>query len=115
MRFEVNDLDGVVTRATLRLYVMRGGAGLGVKPILNQAWHESEVSWSSRPDTGETLDSLERMRPGRWVSLDVTGFVTANGGYGFMLSPRSSDILALASAEWGGDARRAPRLVLVTE
>jgi arylsulfatase A-like enzyme len=112
LRFVVGELDGVVQRATLRLYVTDGSSDGPALYAADTAWSESAVSWETRPGrTGDRLEDKGKVRSG-WIEYDVTAAVTTNGTFAFNLAPESDDGTVVNSRE---APENRPELLVETE
>jgi acid phosphatase type 7 len=105
VRFTVNGVTSTVQNARLRLFVPAGTStgtanGPDLYSVIN-TWTETGVTWSNRPDrtSGIIGGDTAAIPADSWVEYDVTGFVTANGTYGFGLVPESSDAVEFNSRE----------------
>nr|MBA3527844.1 DNRLRE domain-containing protein [Propionibacteriaceae bacterium] len=114
LRFETGDLDGSVTRATVRLYCYSGtNDGPAIYQSLNTTWSESGLTWTNRPARRPgAIDDRGAIPTGAWVEFDVTPRVVAEGTYTFVLVSFSTDAASFRSKEFGGGF--APRLVIET-
>jgi len=71
-----------IQRARLNLYCysyIKGGTGAALRVYgVGDSWNEDNLSWSNQSTTlGSPLDSAVVLENGRWLSLDVTSFVTS--------------------------------------
>ncbi|CAA9436824.1 MAG: 3-phytase [uncultured Rubrobacteraceae bacterium] len=112
LRFEVSDLDGLVTSAKLRLYAEGTSAdGPELWPVVNN-WEEGSVTWNTRPAAvGRPAGDQGAIPAYSWIEYDVTALVSGDGTYSFRLSQYSHDGLTFASRE---AASGQPELVLET-
>jgi len=112
MRFNVSDLDGTVTSATLRIFATSGSTtGFQVSRLLNQNWDEGSISYNNAPAPGAVLASSGGFTPGSWVSLNVTSFVNASGVYDLVLTTSSSTVMNFNSRDASSNK---PQLVIQT-
>lgn len=113
MRFRVTGLQGTVASATLRIYsAAPSRTGFRVRSLGTSAWAERRITWRNAPAlAAQVLGASGPLRRARWVSIDVTGFVTADGTLSVALTTRSRSVLRLLSRHVRA---RSPRLVVVT-
>lgn len=91
--FDLTDLPGVVTAATLTLHAQSDshadGDGGTVYAVADTSWSEDSLSWANRPALGAALDSFGAVAADDTVSVDVTdgtvagsfvAFAIGNGG-----------------------------------
>jgi acid phosphatase type 7 len=113
LRFTVSGTAGQpVTMARLMLYANANSPdGISARPVSNDAWIETGITFGSAPSMGNNLDTSTPLGAGTWVSLDVTSYVTGDGTYSFALTSAGSTASSLVSREGGVNA---PKLVLST-
>jgi len=112
LRFNVQGLNGTVTKATLRLFANSAlSLGCTAYGVSNNTWTESTINYSNAPVVGSTLGSSGSFGAGVWISMDVTAYVTGNGTYNLAVMTSSSTAVSLASREAGANA---PQLVIQT-
>ncbi len=100
LRFNVQGLNGAVTRATLRVYANSSlSTGYDLHTVADNSWTESGLTYSNAPAVGATLGSSGAITTGTWSVVDVTAYVTSNGTYSFAITDPSSTALSLASRE----------------
>jgi hypothetical protein len=81
IRFDVSDLPGKVTQATLSLYSTRTDAvGADVHGVSNVSWDEHAITYANAPTFSEAVSSTGPVTEGTWTDVDVTSLVTGNGG-----------------------------------
>lgn len=100
LRFDVAGISGATQSATLRLFVTNGSSnGPGVYGTDN-SWTETGITWNNRPaPTTSVLANAGNVPSDTWVVYDVTGYVTGNGSYSFVLVADSSDGMTTRSRE----------------
>jgi concanavalin A-like lectin/glucanase superfamily protein len=110
LRFEVHNVGGPVTRATLRLRTLKGSRGaFEVHGLLGAtAWRQRGLTYRRAPRIGRRIARSGSLSTARWVSLDVTSAVRGNGTVSFGLTTSSRHI-SFASREARGFA---PKLVV---
>ena len=112
LRFNVQGLNGTVTRATLRVFANSASSqGCSAHSVSNNTWTESTINYSNAPTTGGTLGSTGSFGAGTWISIDVSAYITGNGSYDLALRTPGSTAISLASREAGANA---PQLVIET-
>lgn len=112
MRFNVSDIVGTITNATLRLYTTSSSAtGYQVKRVLNDAWEEASVSYSNAPAVGALMGSSGGISGGSWTSVDVTQLITGNGVFGLAITTSSSTMLNFNSRDASANK---PQLIIQT-
>jgi hypothetical protein len=107
LRFE---LPGVHPsgRALLRLYPQASVKKGGTVHVVPADWNAG-VTWESRPELGEQLGELGRVKKGDWVEIDVTSALR-NGVVALAIVPQSEQATSYYASEDGTE--HAPRLVL---
>jgi Glycosyl hydrolase family 99 len=105
VRFTIRGVQGIVSRADLRVFVRSGsGARLLVHPLSGQGWSERRITFANAPRAGAPVAAGRAS--GGWTAVDVTRLVTRSGVVSLALS--SSRLVRLGSRESG----QGPRLVL---
>jgi chitodextrinase len=103
LRFVVGAVTSPVTKATLRVYALKGSASsLAVRAVADNAWNESTLTYASAPAPSMTVSaSSGAIANATWVDLDVTPLVSGNGTYSFALTSASRTSISLAARERG--------------
>jgi chondroitin AC lyase len=122
VRFETSAIQGEVVFAEVRLMAVSGNrpATIAAAPALNNTWHESFVTWNSKPASGPELGRVTVKR-GQLAAFDVTNLVRAAAASGEPISLRlygptkSRYLVELASAEHHSTAYRPVLEVYVRE
>jgi hypothetical protein len=113
LRFNVQGLNGTVTRATLRVYAnSAASSGCVANIVSDNTWTETGLNYNNVPPMGGALGSSGSFGAGVWISMDVTAYVTGNGTYSIALTTPGSTAISLASREAGANA---PQLIIETE
>lgn len=113
VRFVVSGLTGTVTSVKLRLYVTNGGTNGPLLYATQTNWAETTVTWNTRPAiVGSAIANAASVPANAWYEFNVSGLVTGNGTYSFLLRPESSDGVVATSRQ--GTAANRPQLVIVT-
>jgi hypothetical protein len=112
LRFKPQGLNGKVTKATLRLWATSSSkAGFSVRPVASTSWSEKTLAYRNRPTVSSTVLSRSgAYGASRWLSLDVTKAVTANGSFSFALVAAAAPQLMIGAREAG--PARIPTLVV---
>lgn len=81
VKFDLSECVSFVDSAKLRVYARvsePGTAKLVVRSVPNSGWEEASLSWTSKPDQGVTLGTVEVVGiSAAWYELDVTSHVRA--------------------------------------
>ncbi len=110
VRFNVQGISGTITSARLRLYASSSvKAGTSVSST-DSNWSETGITYNNVPAAISQLASLGAFSSGTWIEIDVTGYVTGNGTFSFMLATSSSTAASFSSKE----GANAPVLVVET-
>ena len=100
IRFTVTGVTGAVQSATLRLFVSSGSSDGPEVYGTDNSWTETGITWNNRPaPTTGVIANLGSAARDTWAEYDVTGYVTGDGTYSFMLLPDSSDGIKFESRE----------------
>jgi len=100
MRFDVRNLAGRVTRATLRVYATSAlSTGYDVRPLTGGTWSETGLNYNNAPTFGNALGASGAVIAGGWTNIDLTSLITDNGIYEVALTSSSGTALSLASRE----------------
>jgi hypothetical protein len=109
LRFDVDGAAAGVVSATLRLYATDPTTDCGTAYLTTSGWSESGLTWNNAPpSTGSPLATPGATTAERWVEFDVTGAVTGDGLWSFVLVSPSIDSAIYSSRE----GANAPELVL---
>lgn len=112
LRFNIGDISGTVTRATLRLYTTSSSAtGYQVKEVNSQSWEEGSINYGNAPVVGSVIGSSGSFASGNWTSVDVTSLITGNGVYDLALTTTSSTVMNFSSRDASSNR---PQLVIET-
>lgn len=111
VKVRVSGSSGPVERAVLRLWVTGGTRdGPAVYPTTTR-WSGRTLTWANRPGpSGPLLADVRSVRSGGWVDFDVTGLVSGDGTYAFLVRPTSGDGLGASSMQ----GTHPPRLIIRT-
>jgi hypothetical protein len=96
-------------RALIQLYAQNTAKHGGAAYAITAAW-SSGVTWQSRPALGAQLAEIDKIRKGRWVTIDVTGALQSSGVLAVAIVPTSDHVASYHSAE--SSPARAPRLIV---
>jgi polysaccharide biosynthesis protein PslG len=112
VRFNVTQLVGPVTRATLRLYGHRRNRfGYTVWSVPNGNWTEDQITYASAPTPGSVVARSGLVSRNSWTSVDVTAAVHGDGMVSFALTTTGAVTGEYASRESG---ETGPQLVVET-
>jgi hypothetical protein len=112
LRFDVQDLSGTVTKATLRVFANSASSlGYTLSSLEDNTWDESTLTYNHAPPPGNALGSSGAFGAGVWIEQDVTAYITGNGTYSLALTTPGSTAISFASREAGA---RAPQLIIET-
>lgn len=113
LRFNVQGLNGTVTRARLRLFANNASTGgYEIRRVSNNTWGELTITYSNSPAVGSVLDTSGSFNSGVWTTVDVTAYITGNGTYSLGLTVPNSAAISFASREVGNNA---PQLTVETQ
>ncbi len=112
LRFNVGDIVGNVTNATLRLYTTSSSAtGYQVKHVTDQAWEEGTITYANAPAVGSLIGSSGNFASGSWTTVDVTSLITGNGTFDVAVSTTSSTSMNFNSRD---ATSNQPQLIIQT-
>jgi chitodextrinase len=112
LRFNVGDISGTITNATLRLYTTSSSAaGYQIRRVNDQGWEEGSLTFDDAPAPGTVIGSSGNFAMGSWTSVDVSPLVSGPGVYDFALTTTSTATLNFNSREAGSNQ---PQLVVET-
>jgi hypothetical protein len=111
LRFNVQGLNGPVTRATLRIFANSAlTQGVDARGVTDNTWAEGTINFNNAPAVGGVLGSSGSISSGTWKTIDVTSFITGNGTFNLAVTTNSSTAISLASRE----SANAPQLIIET-
>ena len=112
LRFNIGDLNGTVTKATLRMYTTSSSAtGYQVKRVNDQAWEEGTIAYTNAPGLSSLVGSSGSFAAGNWTTVDVTSLITGNGIYDLALTTSGTIALNFNSRD---ALQNQPQLVIHT-
>ena len=112
LRFDVSQLAGTVTKATLRLYAAgRDRFGYTVRSVANAEWTEDGITYANAPEVGPVVATSGAVRRDTWTSVDVTAAVQGQGSLSLAIDASGSSANVYASRETN---LTAPQLVVET-
>jgi hypothetical protein len=112
LRFNVSDIHGTVTNATLRLYTTSSSAtGYQIKHVTDQTWEEGTITYANAPAAGALIGSSGNFTSGNWTSVNVTSLITGNGVYDLALTTTSSSTMNFNSRDASSNR---PQLIIQT-
>jgi hypothetical protein len=112
LRFDVQGLNGTITRATLRVFANSASSqGCTANGLSDNTWTESTLNFNNAPALEGTLGSSGPFGANVWISIDVTAYITGNGTYNLVLTTPGTTAVSLASQESGANE---PQLIIET-
>jgi hypothetical protein len=102
LRFNVQNVTGVVTSATLRVYANTAlNGGLSLRSVSDNSWGEMSMIYNTAPAYGSTLfaSTPASFSGGTWLSMDVTSLVSGNGLVSFAIVSSNNTAVSLSSKE----------------
>ncbi|MEZ4711209.1 MAG: DNRLRE domain-containing protein [Caldilineaceae bacterium] len=109
IRFNVSGVTGAVQSATLRLWVGNGSSNGPSLYHTDNSWSETGITWNNRPLViSSAIADVGAAPANAWAEYNLTGQITGNGVYNFVLLPDSSDGIKFDSRE----GSNPPQLVL---
>ena len=116
LKFNVTGVNGPITRATLRLFVLDAGEDGGAVFATSNAFAGSTTPWRERqltydnapPLSGNPLANLGPVQLNQVVEADVTPAIRGNGEYSFAIRNRVNDLVRYSSRQ----GVQPPELVL---
>ncbi len=112
LRFNVSDMGGTITNATLRLYTSSSSAaGYQVRNVTTQTWEEGAVNFSNAPAPGSVIGSSGGFASGSWTSVDVTSLISGSGVYDLAITTASATAMNFSSRD---ATSNNPQLVIQT-
>jgi hypothetical protein len=110
--FDLGQLAGTVTKASLRLYAdTTGQMGYAVQSVTSQDWTEATITYATAPTPGWVVAASGPVARHTWTSVDVTALLQTNGVVSLALTTNSASAGVYASRESGATA---PELVVET-
>jgi len=112
LRFNVQGLNGTITRVTLRVYANSASStGYNVNSVADNTWNELTITYNNAPPVGGSAGSSGALSAGVWTMVDVTSLVTGNGQVSLALTTTNNTAISFASRESGANA---PQLIVET-
>ncbi len=100
LKFDVSGLSGSVGAVTLRLFCTDASPDGGTVYPTSSAWEESTLTWGTQPAaTGAAIRDVGAVAAGTWVDIDLTGSITGNGTYSFLISDGNTNSALYSSRE----------------
>jgi hypothetical protein len=111
LKFTVSGLNGAtVVSAQLLIYANSSGSqGIKASAVADNTWGELTMNYTNAPALGSLLASSTAFTSGKWVTLDVTAYITGDGTYSLGVTDPNSTAISLASRESGANA---PQLIV---
>jgi hypothetical protein len=112
LRFNVSDIVGTVTKATLSLYTTSSSAtGYQARVVSSNTWDEGTATFANGPALGSVIASSGKFSSKNYISVDVTSLVNGNGIYDIGISTTSSSAMSFNSRD---AASNQPQLIVET-
>jgi len=93
----------------LRLFVTNASSDGPAVYATDNSWTETGITWNNRPAaTGGLIADIGPIEAGIWIEYDLTGQISGDGNYSFVLLPDSSNGVTFDSRE----TTSPPELVL---
>ncbi len=109
LRFNVSSLSGI-TNAKLRIYASSASTqGLVVHAVSDDNWGENTLVYNNAPAPAGKLGSSPAVVANKWVTVNVSSYITGNGMFSFQVSTPGSTAISLAARESGANS---PQLVV---
>ncbi len=113
LRFNVSGITGTVTRVRLLIFANSSlNTGITANAVADTSWGETSMTYNNAPAMGGALVTSSSIATGTWVTLTVTGYITADGTYSFGITDPSATAISLASRESGANT---PQLIIDTQ
>ena len=111
LRFTVTGIgSSSVTKVTLRIFANSSSSrGYKVIEVADTSWNEKEINYDNAPDLGDQVTTSKKFPSNKWVSADLTGFISADGNVSLALTGIDERQINLASRE---DNDHKPQLVV---
>ncbi len=112
IKFNVANLAGTVTAATLRIWVTDGtDNGAAWYKITDNSWSQTTLTWANAPAVnGSLVGDPAAILVGTWLEIPVTAFISGNGTVSFANLPVSANAEKYSSKE----GVNPPQLVITT-
>jgi hypothetical protein len=112
LRFDVTNLSGAVTRATLQIYSEDPSAtGYEIRAVADHTWRERMITYKTAPPPGPVVATVPRALARTFTSVDVTSLVSGTGAVDLAVTATDDSQLRFTSRE---SRELAPRLVVET-
>src|SRR4030042_3369808 len=109
LRFTVRGVTDNIQTVTLRLFVTNGSSNGPSLYLTDNSWTETGITWNNRAvPTSGVKANVGSIVAKAWTEYDLTGVVTSDGTYDFILLPDSTDGATFYSREGSSP----PQLVL---
>jgi hypothetical protein len=100
LRFNVQGVNGTITRVTLRVYANSASStGYNIGNVTNNTWTESTINYNNAPAMGSSVGSSGSFGAGSWTTVDITSLVTGNGTINLGLYTPSSTAISFNSRQ----------------
>ena len=111
VRFVVSGLNSSpVQSAKIRLYANSSNTtGYSVKSLSDNSWTETGITYSNAPASGSLLGTSPTIVAGKWVEVDISSYIKADGTYNLVLDTTNTTNTSFGSRE---SSANAPQLVI---
>jgi hypothetical protein len=100
LRFNVQNLVGTVSAATLRLYSNSdSGSGFSLHPVSDSPWTEDGLTYNNAPALGSVVATSGSLVANSWKAIDVKSLVDGNGVINLGISRTSASSINFSSRE----------------
>ncbi len=100
LRFDLGDVSGTITRATLRVYAnSAAGTGYDVQIVADNGWAEADLTHSSAPPVGGIVGSSGAVEAETWTAVDVTPLLRGGNLVSLALTTTGQTAVSYASRE----------------
>jgi hypothetical protein len=100
LRFDIQGVNGPVTRVTLRVYANSASSlGYNIGNVTNNTWTESTINYNNAPAIGSSVGSSGPFGAGVWTTVDITSLVTGSGTLNLGLYTTSSTAISFNSRQ----------------
>ncbi|MAT99780.1 MAG: hypothetical protein CL608_21785 [Anaerolineaceae bacterium] len=110
LKFNVEELDGSVASATLRVFVTTAVTPFNVAQVADNGWSQDGITYDNAPTVGPIINSSGAISSGTWVEIDVTSTINGDGTFSLALLADAAGRNLFSSSESGN----GPELVVTT-
>jgi len=100
IKFEINDIQGKVTKAIIRLVATDNDIkNSPVVYLTSNNWSETEINYSNKPSRGQKIAEAGKREVRRPITIDVTSAINGNGVYSFIIASENFNSVKYNSRE----------------